>query len=215
MKVRIGRVLIDFLNGSKDFDKYQVTTSASHMETTPHGKYASAKGGVKGNIAYFQRHFNNPIYQRNVLQYMFGGILRAMFGLLNFWNHKLDNDVTDQIREDYLKTKAKGTYGIYQFRVTNRGESLFFRAIPWPEGQPPVSYRQGYKTICLQDGDAVFIRVNLLDYPERADIEYLDGETVKIVTVKLGVFKKIKKSLTEIPDNKFPAVGNTFRGRWV
>ncbi len=125
---------------------------------------------------------------------MFGGILRAIFGIYSptkYWDTELEKDVEEGIRQYYGKSKASEDYGIYSYKCL---KAFTLCGMAWHHGQPAKPFKQRKKNILVKKNNIMEIRINKLDTVKpRVDIElclgnFREGET-RTYTVDWELFQ--------------------------
>lgn len=124
---------------------------------------------------YYRRVFDMALFRRAVWQYMFGGILRSIFGIYShskYWDRKLEEDLAERMKKDYEESKRKGDYGIYTLQL--RKATSFYGHL-WINGQPPKPGKQKKKALYAKRGGIVYarvVKVASMTYGGYVDIEF-------------------------------------------
>lgn len=153
---------------------------------------------------YYGRLFPSKFYQKGAFQYMFGGLLRAIFGVFSpykFWDREQEILLKEDLSSDYFTTKRKHTYGIYTFKVSRSVHTL---GVHWPHGQRPPKFTANWlkrgspkKTgWTIPKNQHVYVRVNTLDYSLPViDIEFYAKRTRsnEVISVSKDDFNRIMK----------------------
>jgi hypothetical protein len=167
---------------------------------------------------YYGRLFNSKFYQKSSFQYMFGGLLRAIFGVFSpyrYWDRETEALLKEDMASDYLTTKRTRTYGIYTFLV-NRPVSAY--GVLWPHTQRPVDFDASWlrmgsnkKTrVSLPKAGHIYVRLNSIDWPVPVvDIEFYSrrAKTNQVITVSKDTFNRLART------GKFQRRGDIDGGR--
>lgn len=141
---------------------------------------------------YYRRTFDSAMFRRQVFQFMFGGILRAIFGIYarsKYWDVTREKNLQEEIKKEYLETKRKGLYGIYCFEVR-----VPFRLSlhTWPHGQPRDKVREHSQA--FGRGARFYARVDRLKGKPRVDLEYSNDKLeCEVGTISFKKFTQLLK----------------------
>lgn len=110
---------------------------------------------------YYRHLYSRGLYRRACWQYMFGGILRSIFGIYvssRYWDRDVERKLMETLRDDYLETKREMSYGLYNYRSERK---LRLYGARWKGGPPET--KAGLKTYYLGKGAEICCRINALD----------------------------------------------------
>lgn len=85
---------------------------------------------------YYKKYFTHPLIRRACWQFMFGGFLRAVFGVYSpssLWNRREEQELMEDLKESYLRSKEEGSYGLWSLQVTR---NFVFSGKPWKNERP-------------------------------------------------------------------------------
>lgn len=203
-----------------------IGSTTLHLKQIRPGRTASAGFGVDGGHTgpgcwkietvpgvmknpnqanYYRRLFTSKFYQKGVFQYMFGGILRAIFGVFSpyqYWDREREKDLHEDLKESYIQSKRTHAYGIYTFQVNRTVQT---NGVKWNQGVRPPHFEgswvkrgsQKKARFSILKGSYVYVRVNKLDWDRPVfDIEYYSFKTkaAEVVSVDLNTFRYIMRA---------------------
>jgi hypothetical protein len=176
-------------------------------------KIETTYGAVRHSVNYaklYKKCFRSDWFQTFSWQYMFGGLLRGVFGIKSphrYWDREIEASLQAELKSDYETSKAEKTYGVYAFRVAKQAPTNTICGKEWLYGQPPYVLEDGRRnasqkargrSFSLRRGTVVYVRLNRLDrsrdYPDGyADFEFhrYRSRTVAVVTCRYKQFARL------------------------
>lgn len=124
---------------------------------------------------YYRDYRGDTLLKHAAWQYMFGGILRAIFGVYSpakYWNRDLEEKLRQELTAEDKVYEEKMQYGIFSYAVTR---NTVVRGIVWKHGQKPKQLKfsvANQPRFFLMKGKIFYVRVNCLEEKHHVDIEF-------------------------------------------
>lgn len=129
------------------------------------------------NANYYKHTHDHALYRRSVWQYMFGGLMRAIFGIYSnsrYWEPEMEKALMAHMKAEYLESKKRRIYGIYFFTVAT---SCTIAGKLWPHGQRHLNRPPGIHRFWLRKGGVLCARINRLETKRNASIAHPTGHS--------------------------------------
>lgn len=176
-------------------------------QTPPAWKVETSHGAAREdliNVGMYQQHFQSAWLQRHAFQFMFGGILRGVFGLLSphrYWDRFLEKELTELLKATYELSKARQSYGLYELKTRSYGTRFIrFHGVLWKNGACPNPLRLNprvplsrvripLEAFKILRSRCLHVRIDRL-IKKSADLEFYceDSHEVKVVSMRLEEF---------------------------
>lgn len=132
----------------------------------------------KTGLARYKKLAENPLYYQNAFNYCGGSLFRAILGYEQVWDKAFEERL--MLCLDYLLTDFEDIGRYFMLELTAASDLVVY-GLCWPRSVCPQTFKFDVQwPYELQKGEKLVCRVNMLDWPYRADFERANGEVFSI-----------------------------------